>query len=695
VRSCKTRPAALFVVAAAFSLAAVGPSGAYASPRDSIRGTPASQVEKPRADSALFRVGTSVVDISPDEPLADGGYGSDYIITGGVHDPLQVRAFFIGHGDHAVTFVSVDSQGWFAEYQTPNVRDGADDARREAAAALAARGYKVTAANIVLSATHGHATPTLMGLWGHTDPAYLHEVKQAAVQAVLEAQSHAREAELWSATGTIHGLVSEVQGTDQTAGFSVDEQLPILWAREPGTGATIAMYADVPVHADQYNPTAAGNNQYSADYPGWVRDRLAQLFGGTEVIAVGTLGRQETIGTDPHYPEVVEQGRFITNAIVRALAHAQRITDTTLAADNVPFTTQATNTGLLAALSCNHPDGPLGCPGPLSEPASNHGQGTWDWRQVGGIFTINRSLEAPYFDAAGVTLGSSATVARVGDQVYATEPGEAFPEVTAAIERAFAASPGVQAAHVIDMGSDQLGYYGDFGGYPPAQLEGDLTTDSIGPNVGQDNVNAVVQAGTSLGLSPTAQQVTADEVNPQAWSEPGIQFYPDRVETDDPSVSFFGTARAADPASHSASTTIGSTAATQGDGLISWNFGDGTAGTHPDQARFTHVFPGPGAYPVTASVTDNLGNTYSWTQSVLIDPPLTAAVAQDPERYNTIALTAQAIGGQGSVLAARWTFSDGTSADGTTITLPHRHLDGSVTITDGAGSTATTALHIR
>lgn len=95
------------------------------------------------------------------------------------------------------------------------------------------------------------------------------------------------------------------------------------------------MYASVPVHADQYDPTAPGNNQWSADYPGHVRTRLAELFGGTEVLAQGTLGRQETIGADPHYPDVVEQGTFITNAIVRALAHAHRITNTTLEADNV------------------------------------------------------------------------------------------------------------------------------------------------------------------------------------------------------------------------------------------------------------------------------------------------------------------------------------------------------------------------
>ena len=84
---------------------------------------------------------------------------------------------------------------------------------------------------------------------------------------------------------------------------------------------------------------------------------------------------------------------------LRALANARPVTGTALGADNVPFTTEATNMGLLAAMSCNHPGGPLGCPGPLNEPASNNGEGTWNWEAVGGIFTINRSLKAPYFNA--------------------------------------------------------------------------------------------------------------------------------------------------------------------------------------------------------------------------------------------------------------------------------------------------------
>ena len=479
------------------------------------------------------------------------------------------------------------------------------------------------------------------------------------------------------------------------AGFAVDDQLPILWAREPGTGATVGMYANVPVHADEYDPTRPGNNQFSADYPGYVRDRLAQLFGGTEVLAQGTLGRQETIGAAGDYTEVSEQGRFITNEMIRALTHAHRITDTTLAAANQSFSTAAENQGLLAAMSCNHPGGPLGCPGPLSEPAANGNTGTWDWTKVGGIFTVNRSLAAPYFTAPG-SIGTSATVARVGDQLYATSPGEAFPEVTAAIERSFAASPGISAAHIIDHASDQLGYYWDQrpGVYPSAQLaQSDFARFNVGSHLAQDNVDAVRAAGEALGVNPAAEQPYAQLDNPNAFSQPTIQFYRDQTETADPSVSFYATAKKAQ-AHGSSSTSIGSTAGTQGDGKVSWDFGDGTTETQPISARFTHTFPGPGAYQVKVSVTDNLGNTYSWTQPVQIDPPLTAAVTQDPESHNTVALTAQANGGAGNVMAAHWMFADGTTADGTTSTMPHKHMDGSVTITDGAGNTATTNVHI-
>jgi PKD domain len=566
----------------------------------------------PRA--GIFQVGTAVEDITPTAPEYDGGYGSGYLITGGAHDPLQVRAFFVASGQEAVVFVAVDAQGWYAENQPPNVGDGIDDARNQAASALTQRGYDVTSANIVISSTHGHAVPTLQGIWGHTDPAYLHRVKEATVQAVIDAQADAQPAELWTATGSIHGLISELQGTDQVGGYAVDEAVPVLWARKPGSAKTIGIYTDVPVHPDQYNPSAEGNNQFTADFPGYVREGLQRTLGGTAVIASATLGRQETLGSNPHYSEVEEQGRFVTNAIEIALVGARRITDATAAAASAPFSVPDENPGLTLALECNSLQIESYCPEPPPP------EGTWDWRSVGGIFTTNRSLEPPYLEIGSNALGSEVSVARIGDQLYATEPGEAFPEVTTAIQRSFAGVPGISAVHVIDEAGDQLGYYWDQepGVYNPEQVA-DFAQYNVSAHLAQANVDAAASAGQVIGLPYAPQTVVSDQVNPNAFSTPGIQFYPNEVVTSDRTVSFYGTARKAQEPG-SASTSIGSSATSQGDNKIAWSFGDGTTAVEPNESRFDHTFARPGAYEVRASVTDNLGNTYSWVQSVTIDP---------------------------------------------------------------------------
>jgi hypothetical protein len=248
--------------------------------------------------------------------------------------------------------------------------------------------------------------------------------------------------------------------------------------------------------------------------------------------------------------------------------------------------------------------------------------------------------------------------------------------------------------HIIDHAGDQLGYYWDQrpGVYPAAQLaQSDFARFNVGSHLAQDNVDAVLAAGQALGLAPTAEHPYAEIDNPNAFSEPTIQFYSNQVETDDPAVSFYATSKKAQAAG-SSSTTIGSSLGTQGDGLVAWDFGDGTTETHANSSRFTHTFPRSGTYRVQASVTDNLGKTYRWVQMVTIDAPLSAAVQQRTED-GKLALTARPIGGQRwDVVAAHWTFSDGTTADGTSVTAPVGATNASVTIVDGAGNTASTTV---
>ena len=112
------RPFALVVGATAALLITAGSASAASganvanAKQPAPVGAAAVHAEK-RHNDKLFRVGTSVVDISPDKPMPVGGYGANFVASG-VRDPLQVRAFFVGRGEKAVTFVSVDAQGWFA-----------------------------------------------------------------------------------------------------------------------------------------------------------------------------------------------------------------------------------------------------------------------------------------------------------------------------------------------------------------------------------------------------------------------------------------------------------------------------------------------------------------------------------------------------------------------------------------------------
>src|SRR3954468_18492957 len=73
---------------------------------------PAASASKP----ATFRAGAAARSIAPPVPVFSGGFGLSPPITRS-RDPLEVRAFYLASGSHAVAFAVVDAQGQFAAYQ--------------------------------------------------------------------------------------------------------------------------------------------------------------------------------------------------------------------------------------------------------------------------------------------------------------------------------------------------------------------------------------------------------------------------------------------------------------------------------------------------------------------------------------------------------------------------------------------------
>jgi len=188
-----------------------------------------------------------------------------------------------------------------------------------------------------------------------------------------------------------------------------------------------------------------------------------------------------------------------------------------------------------------------------------------------------------------------------------------------------------------------------------------------------------------LGFTPVPNHETIEFDDPASTLSQGVQWFPSRRE---------GTASTFELTGYTSEPGItdllnGATLDTLpglGDcpTTIAWSYGEETTGGGCGQV-ISHDFGAPGTYVVTASIVDpRTGKTVEWTGKLIVDPVLTATVAVAGD-----ALTAGVSGGQGTILAAHWTFTDATTADGITVTKPGGH--GSVEVVDGAGNHATTS----
>ena len=107
---------------------------------------------------------------------------------------------------------------------------------------------------------------------------------------------------------------------------------------------------------------------------------------------------------------------------------------------------------------------------------------------------------------------------------------------------------------------------------------------------------------------------------------------------------------------------------TDSDGMIVsrvWDFGDGTVVTSATDS-VTHVFAGPGRYPVMLKVTDDQGATGSRTEVIVIEeeintPPVAAFNAVVNEL--AVSFTDQSVDPDGSVDAWVWDFGDGAISE--------------------------------
>jgi hypothetical protein len=255
---------------------------------------------------AVFRAGAASRSIQPPKgvTVTSGGFGTcagcpTRRIREG--DDLRAGAFVVSDsdGENAVAVVKLDVQGWLAGYDAAD-KPGALAGRQRAATALSEElGLAADQGDVVIQATHSHAAPANLALWG-TNPAYLQFLTDQVEAAVRAAAREAEPAVLEVGVGDIGYANNVVLGQPNSyEGWTKDTRLPVVRARaagtgndRPGTGRTIGIYAQMPAHENIiFGPRVS---ELSSGHFGAADRWLEAEFGGTAVVGPGTLGDQVT-----------------------------------------------------------------------------------------------------------------------------------------------------------------------------------------------------------------------------------------------------------------------------------------------------------------------------------------------------------------------------------------------------------------
>ena len=237
-----------------------------AAPRNTARAEEAEGAEP------VWRFGFAKRQILPeqDRALYIAGYHNGVTITG-VLDYCEARALWLDAGGDGVLLIGVDCVA---------LDRGTVDAIR------AALGDIPGCRSVNVYATHTHAGPDTLGLWGPVatngkDGAYMEALVNAAVEAAREAAANRQ-------TGTARF------GQTETKSMCRDSRIPLVYDENlyqlrlipggKGPGVRLLFYG---AHAESLR---GSNTLLSRDYPGMLCDRVTEETGDDAMFFPGAVG---------------------------------------------------------------------------------------------------------------------------------------------------------------------------------------------------------------------------------------------------------------------------------------------------------------------------------------------------------------------------------------------------------------------
>ena len=412
-----------------------------------IIGTTAVQAQ------AVFSAGAAKTKITPQGPEWLAGYDNNRR-SEGVHDDLWARALVLKSGDQFLSIVSVDLIG-FPGTCLDRVRQTVKS---------------VPAASILISATHGHSSPDVIGLWGPSqtesgvDQTYVDTVIKAVAQIIDEAAGSVKPATMRCAAADLPGVsknirVAEILDTGLSALQAVGDD-----------GKAIATLVNFACH-----PAIMNNKSVTADFCNWLYQRIEGQAGGVALFVNGAQGGMITANLDAatlttssdSWDDAARIGNAIADKALEALAKAGPVQNPAMTMRTSALRVPIANPGFEAAFKA----------GVLP-----------DVRRDGAL-----SVE--------VLAGS------IGRAEFVTIPGEAFPSIGLALKGWMSGDP----KFIFGITQDELGYIMPRADYGTALYEYE-TSMSAGPDVGDllvQTLRPMIEATNASLPSDTASAASS------------------------------------------------------------------------------------------------------------------------------------------------------------------------------------------
>ncbi len=281
------------------------------------------------AKSKRYRVGAASVVITPKvaagaPPVWLAGYGIGRRAQK-VHDDIYARAMVIHDGEFGLAIVACDLVGFFYD-EVLKIRE-----------AVEKLGLEPKVDYVLVSATHTHAGPDTIGIWGPFGrtgliPGHLAKVRAACVEAVQTAHKKAKRATLRIATADANAQATLIG--DSRLPKVIDSKITVIQAT-PKRGRAVVTLVNMPCHPEVLG---SRNPQLSSDFPSTMREYLEEKYGGVAIYNSGTVGgllAPRTPKADPFTREalpgdeigrMMAYGRIIGRIVEHALKDAKPLT---------------------------------------------------------------------------------------------------------------------------------------------------------------------------------------------------------------------------------------------------------------------------------------------------------------------------------------------------------------------------------